>query len=67
MVTVFGDVTGRQRFPLLVKSFRNTATCQKLAGRVPSPPPPLHPLKHGGGVALSECYVLEHVVNVSIG
>ena len=30
-------------------------------------PPPLHPFKYGGSVALSECYVLEHVSNVSIG
>ena len=36
-------------------------------GSINPPPPALHPLKYGGGVALSECYVLEHVSNVPIG
>ena len=67
MVTIGGDVTGLQQhhhpyniphlvekikgFPLTAKSFGNTATYQKLLGRVPStPPPPL--MYHGGGVNL---------------
>ena len=36
-------------FPLKAKSFRNTATNQKLQGGVPSTPPPLS-LCHGGGM-----------------
>ena len=36
-------------FPLKVKSFRNTATYQKLRGGVPSTPPFLY---HGGGMTL---------------
>ena len=55
MATIVGDVTGLQQrhhpkniphlvekikgFPLNVKSFRNTATYQKLRGGVPSTPP----------------------------
>ena len=31
-------------FPLKAKSFRNTAADQNLSGRVPSTPPPHHPL-----------------------
>ena len=36
-------------FPLKVKSFQNTATCQKLRGGIPSTPLPLY---HGGGMNL---------------
>ena len=39
-------------FPLKVKSFRNTATYQKLRGGVPSTPPPPPPLYDGGGMNL---------------
>ena len=38
-------------FPLKVKSFRNTATYQKLRGGAPSTPPP-PPLYHGRGMNL---------------
>ena len=37
-------------FPLKVKSFRNTATYQKVRGGVPSTPPP--PLYHARGMNL---------------
>ena len=56
MATIVGDVLGLQQrhhpkniphlikkikgFPLKVKSFRNSATCQKLQGGLPPPPPP---------------------------
>ena len=66
MATIVGDVLGLQKrqhpkniphlvkkikgFPLKVKSFRNSATCQKLQGGLPWPPPP--PLYHGGGMNL---------------
>ena len=65
MATIVGDVLGLQQrhhpkniphlikkikgFPLKVKSFRNSATCQKLQGGLPSPtpPPPLEPRWQG--------------------
>ena len=66
MATIVGVVLGLQQrhhpknilhlvkkikgFPLKVKSFRNSATCQKLQGGLPSHPPP--PLYHGGGMNL---------------
>ena len=65
MATIVGDVLGLQQrhhpkniphlikkikgFPLKVKSFRNSATCQKLQGGLPSPPPQLN---HDGGMNL---------------
>ena len=67
MATIVGDVLGLQQrhhpknilhlvkkikgFPLKVKSFRNSATCPKLQGGLPSHPPP-RPLYHGGGMNL---------------
>ena len=53
-------------FPLKAKSFRNTATCQKLWGRVPSttPPPPATPLHHGGGMDLCVRLRVTLAVNV---
>ena len=67
MATIVGDVTGLPQchypyniphlvkkikgFPLKVKSFRNTATYQKLRGGVPSTPQPPF-LYHGGGMTL---------------
>ena len=67
MATIVGDVLGLQQcyhpknipplvkkikgFPLKVKSFQNSATCQKLQGELSStPPPPI--LYHGGGMNL---------------
>ena len=71
MATIVGNVTGPQQrhhpynmpplvekingFPLKVKSFRNTATLQKLkegGGGGPPPPPPPSPLPHCGGMNL---------------
>ena len=52
-------------FPLKAKSFRNTATCQKLWGRVPSTtPPPATPLHHGGGMDLCVRLRVTLAVNV---
>ena len=67
MATIIGDVKGLQQrhhpwnipnldknikgFQLRVKSFRNTATCQKLRGGVPFIPPP-PPLQNGGAMNL---------------
>ena len=51
-------------FPLKAKSFRNTATYQKVWGRIPSTPPPPIPLYLGRGMDLRVPLRVTLAVNV---
>ena len=51
-------------FPLKAKSFRNTATYQKVWGRIPSTPPPPIPLYLGRGMDLRAPLRVTLAVNV---